>query len=305
MKHSTRIGDHIQSGAAWTTFRLFQILPLSVGSAIGAGLGHLYALHGHVRGQRWFKRLQHNLAVLTGDNDPRRTSKRAYQVVRNSGRVMAEFPSIDPKYHVHRLNMIGTEHLEKLDGPVIIVSAHMANWEIAGASLVLNGRPITALYYPPANETVHRLAIESRERLLQGTPGCKLLAATNDAIKSVLRCAWKRENLLIFVDEEKDGLIWSPPLGRKLPDKGNRTLAALLALKCDYHVLPVYVRRRSGAWFDVVIEAPMDIQKTDDPDGDIKRLADAIAERTEQWVRGNPEQWYWLPDLNLDRPFPD
>lgn len=303
------ISDRIQSVATWITFRSFQLLPTAVGSALGAGMAHTYALYAELRGQLWIKRLKRNIAAITGEDDLKKIARRAFQQIRNSGRVTAEFPSIDAE-HVRRIIKIhGAHHVDGITGPdntrpIMIVSAHMANWEIGGASLVFRGIPITSIYMPPRNPTVHRLAVESRHRILAGAPGSRLIDVSHDATKKLLRAARNGENLQLFVDEEKDGLVWCPPLGRTLPDKGNRMLAALLALKYDYTILPVRIRRTRGFGFEMIIEAPMQITRTGSSATDTKRLADEIAAMVELWVRAEPEQWYWMPDLNLDRPFP-
>lgn len=307
MPHS--IGHRIQSAAAWLAFRFFQLLPTAVGSVLGAGMAHCYALYGEARGQLWVKRLKRNMSAITGDSDPVRTTRRAYQQIRNSGRVTAEFPSIDANHVAGLLNTIGGHHVDALiqsglKQPIMIVTAHMANWEIGGASLVLRGIPITSIYMPPRNETVHRLAVESRHRILAPAPGSRLIDVSSDGSKKLLRAARNGENLQIFIDEEKDGLVWCPALGRDLPDTGNRVLAALLALKFNYTILPVHVRRTHGFNFDLIIEQPLEITRTGNTQSDTKKLADDIAKRAESWVRANPEQWYWMPDLNLDRPFP-
>jgi KDO2-lipid IV(A) lauroyltransferase len=303
-KKKMSFADYMQSAMALVSFRILQNLPISVGSAFGAFTGHLYAVYGDWRGQLWFKRLKRNLAFVTGEDDPRKIAKKSYQLVRNSGRVTAEFPAMDPAKHANRLNIIGGHFIDQLKGPIVIASCHIANWETSGASLVLRGIPITGIYIPPTNDTVHRLALEARHRLLAGAPGSRLIDASENAAKKFLRAAWQRENMQIFVDEEKDGLIWCPPLGRKLPDSGNRFMVAMLAVKCDYQILPVHVRRRKGVWFDLIIEEPLKIEKTGDEKADIQRIGDQIAEMAERWVKETPEQWYWMADLNLDKKFP-
>lgn len=293
----------LSDSAAVAAFRGLRCLPVGVVSSVGAVLGHLYALNASLRRHLWFKRTVENMAALAGV-DRKEAHRRVFQLLRNSGRVTAEFTVIDKCAHTGAIRILGLEHLAAVAKPVVIVSAHVANWEIAGAALVLSGKPITALYDPPASETIHRLARAARWRMLAPAPGCRLIAASHRAARDLLKAATQRENLLIYIDEQKDGNVWCPSLGRPLPMRGNRVLAARLAIKHDMEILPIYVRRIGGARFEVVVEPVLAIDRDADAASEAHRIADEIAATAERWVRADLAHWYWLPNLRRDRPLP-
>ena len=289
--------------SSWATlaaYRFLRLLPVTWTSAIGAGLGHIYALNADWRGQLWFKRVVATVSALTGQSH-KEARRLAYRQLRNSGRVTAEFANIDRC--AERVTFSGLEHVRRLDKPVLIVSIHTGNWEIAAAPLVLHGKALTALYDPPADATVHRLARETRLRMLSRAPGSRLIPASPRAGRELVRAARRGENILIYVDEYRDGLIWCPPLGRALPDRGNRILAARLARTHDMILLPVHVVRTDGLRFDIRVHAPIPVPQTSHPNRDAATAADGIAEFAERCVHAHLDQWYWLPEFRPDRDF--
>ncbi len=293
--------DWMTSLTSWLAFRLLQLLPIAMTSSIGAGLGQLYAFNADKRGHLWFKRLRSNMTLLSKGASQQEIQRDIYKCVRHSGRVMAEFAVIHRVIGTGRIKLRGKNNLQGLHSPVIIISPHLGNWETIGGMLGLQGLAITALYDPPQNETVHRLAVEARARVPSHQPGSKLIVASSRAARHLVRAAEQQENLLIFIDEMKDDLIWSPALGRQLPPYGNRILAARLAIKYGYKIVPVYAQRLRGARFEVIIERPIDVMKFG---SDTIALADHIAEWTEKRVLEDLTQWYWLPELRMDRQLP-
>ncbi|MBU2533502.1 MAG: hypothetical protein KKB37_12230 [Alphaproteobacteria bacterium] len=294
---------HFGSWAVLVAARVFERLPASVVSAIGAGLGHLYALQADVRGQLWINRVRRNVALLGREKDPRRVDRLVYAAMRNSGRVTAEMTVLE-KLEKH-IAMHGIERLEALGKPVVLVFSHLGNWEFASLPFLATGQALVAIYAPPQNEAAHRIAVAARlASMRKRAPGSKLLPASPRAARELVRAAQAGENLLIAIDEERDGLVWNPPFGRKVPYAGNRMLVARIARKFDYAIVPVSVRRRRGIAFDLTVHPQIEVVQSGDVDADIRATADRISEFFEALIRDNIDQWYWLGELRMDRPFP-
>ncbi len=281
-------------------YRVLRMLPATYASAIGASLGHVYATNAHWRSHIWFKRTVSNMERLAGV-DTKTATAMAFQLIRNIGRVKAEYAVIDRCRRYVRFSGLG--NLKLLTKPAIVITPHIGNWEIAGASLVLHGLPITALYDPPKNRVEHELARETRLRLMSLAPGSKLIPATGNAMRKLVEAAKARENLLIYIDEEKDGLIWNPPLGRNLPLRGNRVIVANLALKYDMQILPVIVRRLNGLNFEICISPPLQPQASGDHHENLRTIAETISRYTEIAVLNHLPQRFWLPEFRIDRQF--
>ncbi len=111
-------------------------------------------------------------------------------------------------------------------------------------------------------------------------------------------------NLLIYVDEEREGLVWGPHLGRTLPDRGNRFFVARLALRFGASIIPVKISRVSGVKFHCQYMPALPMPSTGDKETNTKILADTISEHIDAWVRNDLDEWFWLPYLHLDRKFP-
>jgi len=279
-------------------------LPVPAASGIGAGLGHLYVLQGDLRGQLWIKRARRNVRQIIGKTDERTVNRIVYDAVRNAGRHNAEIPVLTESTR-RRTRYRGLENLKSIDGPTILLFPHLSNWELASLPFLDTGRALTAIYTPPESEVVHRAIVDARLCNMQvRAPGSKLIPATATAARDLVRAAKAGENLLIAIDEERDGLIWAPAFGRLLPPAGNRFIAARLARRFGHRLVPVSVRRQPDVTFDVTVHEPIEVPQTNDASADIETAADRIAEFFETLIRDNLDQWYWLAELRLDRPFP-
>lgn len=282
--------------------RLLKSLPPAWASGLGAGLGHLYGLQAHCRGQLWTARICENFRRLTGETDPRRLRRLMLRNLANSGRTTAEITFIR-KLEPH-LAFEGLERLKELHGPAILLFPHLGNWEIASYPFISAGRSLTAIYAPPRNAAVHRLAIEARRSAFAGAPDPEFIPASPSAARDLFNAARSGRDLLIAIDEERDGLVWNPPFGRCLPLRGNRMLAARLARRFGHALVPVSAIRRSGLDHDIVVHPPIPVPQTADPRADIHAAADRISDVFEDLIRRHLDQWYWLGELRLDRPFP-
>jgi hypothetical protein len=92
-----------------------------------------------------------------------------------------------------------------------------------------------------------RLWVERLSRNLE------LIAASPQALRQLCKALAAGRNLLLYVNEVKDGFVWAPSLGRRIPERGNRWLAARLAVRYRVDLLPVSVERIGPARFRILI----------------------------------------------------
>jgi KDO2-lipid IV(A) lauroyltransferase len=163
------------------------------------------------------------------------------------------------------------------------------------------GEPICALYLPLASPVRDRLA----RRIRAGwTPHMTLIPASPRAMRQIIREVSRGRHLVLFVDEEKDGHVWTPSFGRQLPDTGNRWFAARLAVQHGMAIVPVFVERLGLARYRVVIEPPL-LPRTELPVPQrLRSLAEALDGRVEAWLQPRLDHWLWLPYFEPDRPLP-
>jgi KDO2-lipid IV(A) lauroyltransferase len=277
-------------------------LPVVWTSAIGGYLGALEGRRGIKAGRVWVQRLHRNIERFSGVADPEERKRHIVAHTRRIGRIYAEYTVLQRLVAEGRVEVVGREHLEGLSRPAIVASCHLANWELVGSALSLIPGSATALYAPPDNPVRHRLALAARTAWPRRTE-CELVAASPSAMRQLVKALTGGHNLLIFIDEERDGYVWSPSLGRRLEYAGNRWLTARLAVRYSADVIPVHVEATGNARYRVVIAPKLAAGEGND-ETRARSLADQLDARFDAYIRANPEQWYWLARYEHDQPVP-
>ncbi len=210
----------------------------------------------------------------------------------NLGRTACEFP------HVHALRetasgpgyeIAGAEHFaaaRAAAGPVICVSAHMANWEVLPVATAARGLPLASYYRAATNPRADAIILARRAQV--GAPLFPKGAAGARAGLAHLRAG----GTLGFLIDQKmnDGIearLFSHPAM-------TAPAAAALALRFSAPVLPIAVLRLGPARFRVTAEPPLPMPATGDRHADIAALTQAMNDCLERWVREAPAQWLWL-----------
>ncbi len=152
-------------------FRLFRLLPLDAASGLGGWLGRVVGPRLGVS-KRAAINLRRALPGL-GEAEMRRIMRGMWD---NLGRVIAEYPhlaEIEIYKKGGRVELVGEEHVEPLlasGRPVIFISAHFGNWEIATMAATQRGLPVAEVYRAANNPWVDRLIHRYR-----GTVGSELI----------------------------------------------------------------------------------------------------------------------------------
>ncbi len=215
------------------------------------------------------------------------------------GQVIAEYPHLaricgpDAEARIEICSQIDLEPIRSGRRPAIFVSAHLANWEMAGAMASRAGLPLTAVYSPQQNEAIERLLQWQRQAL-----GCSFVdkAAGAAGLVGELR---RGRSLGILVDQRYDESDSVPFFGLDAPAPlGPATLAARLRVP----FVPVRIERLDqGCRFRITTYPAIE---PDRGAGDAREIARDMTARLyalfEAWIRERPEQW-----LCLKRRWPD
>lgn len=272
-------------------------LPVTWSSAIGGYFGARHGRRAIAKRRKWVRRMHENLERYSLVKDPREQERRIVEYTRRIGRIYGEFAVLQRLVEEGRVEVVGLDNLSGLSKPAIVASAHLSNWELVGHVMVLLGGPAADLYVPPANPIRHRLILEARNRW---GPGGELIPASPTAMVRLQKALKRGADLILFVDEERDGYVWAPALGRRLSLGGNRWFAARLAARQQVDILPVHVETIGLARYRIVIE-PKLVPVGEDADDRARSLADQMEHRLEAWIRARPEEWYWLSMFEFDR----
>jgi KDO2-lipid IV(A) lauroyltransferase len=185
--------------------------------------------------------------------------------------------------------MVGEEHILnalKDNEGVIIVSAHMGNWEVAQHFSKYIGKPLFGVAartrHGPADFVLNRL----RNRF-----GTEIID--------------KRGALPKMTETIRSGGIVAFMIDQSRRKKGvevtffNRKAtatpaAALLALRCKCPVVPAISVRGPDGKLAIQVKPPVEMAKTGNVSRDVQVNTQRMMNVVEETVRAYPDQWFWL-----------
>lgn len=190
------------------------------------------------------------------------------------------------------LRLVNEERLAVLDepGPVVAISAHTGNAELAVQALTYRGRPFVAL--------VERLEPPAQMRYilrLRSGAGGRFYEANFRGIRACLEAL--RNGQIVGVMGDRDlqgtGLCVTFADHRVRLPRGPWDLAR----RTGATVLPVFSYRDSDDDFTVYVEEPFKVPCTGDEEADIRAAIERWATVLETALRRAPGQWAVLEDF--------
>ena len=185
----------------------------------------------------------------------------------------------------------GKEHLQKaLESPhgVIMISAHIGNWEM-GPPFISNyfGRNMVSVARQVSPELLDKWINWLRTRF------GNIIIDKKGALPTMAKTLKKGNILGILIDQ---GTKRSEGVEVKFFGKTTTAtpVAAMLARRFGSTVLLSYCIREAGEYLTAVIEAPLNLQKTDDVHADVSVNTQIMTDAIEKAVKAYPEQWFWF-----------
>ncbi len=213
----------------------------------------------------------------------------------NLGRTCVEYCHLDRIWHYDtahpELSTIKVDGIETFDTlrddekPAIIVTAHLANWELPMVAAAQHGLNAAALYRAPNNKWVAAWVLK-RRKLAMG----RLIASRRGSIHAMSNALEQSEHLGILTDQHFMGGIESQLFGRRV--LSNPAFARLARLhECPVHAVRV-IRAQKG--FKVELTPELNLPRGADGKIDVQGAVDMVNALFEQWITEHPGQWLWL-----------
>jgi len=171
---------------------------------------------------------------------------------------------------------------------VIMISAHLGNWEMASLliscylekPLLLVARRIQPTVI---NRWIHRLRCNFGNTIVY----------KKQALPKMARTLRNGKALGLLIDQ---GTRLSEGVEVSFFDRTVTATpaAALLARRYDIPVLPTFCIREADAGLTLVVEPPLVLKRTEDLRADLKENTQIMTSAIEKVVRAYPEQWFWL-----------
>jgi Kdo2-lipid IVA lauroyltransferase/acyltransferase len=190
---------------------------------------------------------------------------------------------------LRQVRITGIKHLTTARAKgrgVLLLSAHIGNWEFLNFVIRILGFPMTAIYRPLENPPADRVLLAFRSRF-----GANLYPKYN-AMRKILRSLSRGELVGILLDQDahnEDG-VFVDFFGR--PACTNKGLA-LVARGTQAPVIPVFIFREEKT-FHMDIQPEVPLQRTRDKQADILVNTRAFNRIIEAAILRHPEQWFWV-----------
>lgn len=203
----------------------------------------------------------------------------------NFGRMAAETPiflDMPPEELDKHVKVMGLEHINELKGkPALFFTAHIANWEVSSKALMSYGVRFHAVYRAANNKLVDKIINDLRAKV-----DIQLIPKGRTGAKKIINALQDNAHIVMLIDQKMNDGIKVPFMGKNAM---TAPAIASLALKYGCPIVPIHAIRRDKYNFDIIVDKPLDYTNLN-----VEEIMTLINERVAEWVRAEPEQWFWL-----------
>lgn len=279
------LGYRLQAVLVWLFIRAMRLLSPERASDMGGTL--LRRLGPRLSRSR---RMRRDIERALPGLEPARVDVVISQAWDNLGRTFAEYVHLDriaADFDRH-VELSGAEHLVALrdDGlPGIVVTGHFANWELCAMVSARLGLHLTYVFRKPNNPYVADMLARARAPL-----GGAMVPKGREAARGLMVAVRSGGHVGLLVDQKLNEGPLLPFLGR---EARTGTVLADLALRYDAPAVPIRVVRTGAARFRVMVQPPLEFQRSGDMKADTLSAMTQVNALLAQWVRDDPGQWMW------------
>ncbi|MDA1322486.1 MAG: lysophospholipid acyltransferase family protein [Proteobacteria bacterium] len=229
-----------------------------------------------------------NLRIAFPDMAAAERDRLAVDQWEQTGRTFAELAVMDRLTpESGRIDIVGLERLHAVRDsgkPVVLISGHLANFEVMAAVIMSAGVPCQVTYRAANNPYVDALIRQSRERY-----GIKLFAPKGDGTRELMAGMKRGESIALLVDQKYSQGPEVEFFGQPVNASPG---AARMALKFGTVMQPLSVVRLPGV--RVTAHEPIAVPDTDDKAADVLAGVQAANRFVEDRVREHPVDWFWV-----------
>jgi KDO2-lipid IV(A) lauroyltransferase len=237
------------------------------------------------------RRARRNLALAL----PEKSAEEVEEIVRgmwhNLGQVVGEYAHLDriAALDSGRVEVIHPEYVYALRDSgrsAILVSAHLANWEIMAPVSEAHGVDLTVIIREPNNPLVRPMVDR-----LRGMAGGARIPTGREGAKQALDLLAHGGLLGVLFDQKMNRGIPVEFFGH---DAMTAPGLAQMALRFDCDIIPVRIERLGPARFRMTCLPPLVPPQSGDKQEDLLQIMRALNRQLEGWIRERPAEWLWL-----------
>ncbi len=277
------VGYKLEAALVYGVCGLFRALPLDRASALGGWIGRTVGplLPKNARARR-------NLIRAFPEKSEAEIDAILRGMWDNLARTIAEYPHLE-QIGRERVEVVGIEHVDALreDGKAgIMVSGHLANWEVQPVAARMYGLDLGVVYRAPNNPIVGDLLVK-----LRGAASAAQIPKGPEGARILLRHLARGGHVGMLIDQKMNDGIPVPFFGR---DAMTAPAAAVLGMKMQLPLCPTRTERLDGARFRVTVLPPEEYPTSGDRNADARILMERLNRLLEDWIRDKPAQWLWI-----------
>jgi len=202
---------------------------------------------------------------------------------------MLRLPAMDEAYVDHYITIEGQRYVDEAVAsgrPVIFLTGHYGNWELASIAAALKGYPIVALARVQQKlPRLYRLLVAYRE-----SKGCRIVHK-GGAMRQLIAALRERKLIGIVGDQASRQGIAVNFFGRPAffavgPFELARSKGAT--------ILPTFIQRLRGPFHRIVVEPPMVLDRTVAKPESIRGAVEQFANIIARHIADDPSQWLWM-----------
>ncbi len=269
-------------------FCIFKIIGLKNASYIGSILGKI--IGPFFRSKNITKK---NIKIGLGNIDKKKEKQIINEMWSNIGRTFAEYIFLkDFKFNktgFDHIKITGSEYLDQIKKsakPVVFFSGHFANFELMAMELNKFGIKLATIYRPLNNFFLNPLMEYLRIKYICPMQIPKGASGSREIVKKI-RDGY---SIALMVDQR---VSEGPRISFFNKEAHTTTIPTQIALKYNCKLVPIYIERKNGINFEMIIHKPFEISKTGIYEKDIKINSLTINKNIEKMIIKNPTQWIW------------
>ena len=272
-------------------FCIFKIIGLKNASSLGSILGKV--IGPFFRSKNIIKQ---NIKIGLGNLDKKKEEEIINGMWSNIGRTFAEYIFLKnfklSKTGFNHIKITGIEYLDQIkksNKPVVFFSGHFANFELMAMELDKFGIKLAAIYRPLNNFFLNPLMEHLRMKYICPIQIQKGVSGSREIVKKIK----DKYSIALMVDQR---VSEGPRLSFFNKEAHTTTIPVQIALKYNCKLVPIYIERKNGINFEMVIHEPYEITKTGVHEDDLKNNSLTINKNIEKMIIKNPAQWIWTHD---------
>lgn len=284
---------------AYLLFRLGYILAMTFPLKVSYSVARFLADIHYIIYKKERDAIIRNLDTILGASGVQKNKEReiiARDVFRNFAKYLIDFfrfSKIDAAYIKNSVKIIGLSNLEealKECKGVILLSAHLGNWELGGCIIGKLGYPISAVALTHKNRKVNDFFIN--QRIIGNVKSIEIGASLRSCYRVL-----KNNGLLALLGDRNFSAtgLSTEFFGRKacMP-KG----PAVLSIRTGALIVPIFITRERDDTFKMVIEKPIRPPASgENEDSVTESLMKRYLTSIENCIKQLPDQWYVFKDF--------